>query len=646
MPERVQKLFITLNRILRILFKKFSAPRWMVFGLDTIAVFITFYLAYLLRYNLTIADVNEERALKQSVIVMIVYTVFFFVFRTYQGRIRHTTIRDTFNLFLTTTSSLIVLLGVTFFSRHNAPTSILHLPISILLIHWGIITVVLFFERVITKMLYELISTNTFNRKNILIYGAGSMGNTVKGVIESDKANNYRVIGFLDDDKKVQRKNIGGIKVYSPKKLNEKFIEKNKIQLLLFAMNYISPSRKSKIIEKSLDLGLELLETPQFDTWLNGELKVKQLRKVKPQDLLGREPIKLDMVKIQKELNGKTIMVTGAAGSIGSEIVRQLIRFDVKLLVLVDQAETPMFYLSNELTTHYNLSSVRMVIADVTHAEKMERCFEQFRPDIVFHAAAYKHVPVMEEHPHEAFRVNVGGTKILTDLSIQFAVEKFVMVSSDKAVNPTNVMGATKRLCEMYVQSIAQQPMLKTQFVTTRFGNVLGSNGSVIPLFTKQLEEGGPITITHPEITRYFMTIPEACQLVLEAGFMGKGGEIYVFDMGEPIMIVDLAKQMIRLSGLTPDKDIQIVFTGLRPGEKLFEELLADHENSLPTHHPKIMIARVRPVNAGLVMTTINHLLINLYRYSNHELVSTFREMVPEYHSSNKVYNGKSEVKD
>jgi FlaA1/EpsC-like NDP-sugar epimerase len=640
LPERVQILFTTLARILRTVFRKFSAPRWLVFGLDTIAVFATFYLAYLLRYNLIYSSVNAARALQQSVIVMAVYTAFFFVYRTYQGRIRHTTIRDTFNLFLTTTSSLVVLLGVAYFSRHTAPNSIFHLSYSILFIHWGIITVALFFERVITKMLYELISSSAFNRKNILIYGAGSMGNTVKGVIESDKVNNFRIVGFLDDDKKVQRKNIGGIRVYSPKKVNEKFIQKHKVQLLLFAMNYISPSRKSKMIEKALNLGLELLETPRFDTWLNGELNLKQLRKVRPQDLLAREPIRLDMVKIQQELNGKTIMVTGAAGSIGSEIVRQLIRFDVKQLLLVDQAETPMFYLNNELTTHYNLSSVRMIVADVTHAEKMEKCFAQFRPDIVFHAAAYKHVPVMEEHPHEAFRVNVGGTKILTDLSIQFAIEKFVMVSSDKAVNPTNVMGATKRLCEMYVQSITQQPMLNTQFVTTRFGNVLGSNGSVIPLFSRQLEAGGPLTITHPEITRYFMTIPEACQLVLEAGFMGKGGEIYVFDMGDPVKIIDLAKQMIRLSGLDPEKDIRIEFTGLRPGEKLYEELLADHENSLPTHHPKILIARVREVNAGQVMTTINHLLTNLYHYSNRELVKKFCELVPEYHSSNKVYNG------
>lgn len=395
------------------------------------------------------------------------------------------------------------------------------------------------------------------------------------------------------------------------------------------------------MISRALELGLELLETPRFETWLNGQIRVKQLRKVKPGDLLGREQIQLDMVKIQQELNGKTIFVTGAAGSIGSELVRQLIRFDLKQLILIDQAETPMFYISNELNTHYNHSSVRLVMADVTNAEKMHRCFQQYRPDIIFHAAAYKHVPIMEEHPQEAFRVNVGGTKILTDLAIEYQVEKFVMISSDKAVNPTNVMGATKRICELYVQGISQLPRINTQFVTTRFGNVLGSNGSVIPLFSRQIEEGGPITITHPEITRYFMTIPEACQLVLEAGFMGNGGEIYVFDMGEPVKIVDLAINMIKLSGLEPETDIKITFTGLRPGEKLFEELLADEENTIPTHHSKILIAQVRESNSERVISTIQFMLQNLYSLSNQRMVEMFSELVPEYHSSNKVYNGK-----
>lgn len=630
-----------LRLMLRKLFRRFSAPRWLVFTFDMLAVYASFYLAYLLRYNLIYSGVDNPRAFKQGIIVVVFYTISFLLFKTYKGRIRHTSIRDTFNLFLTTTTALITLLFFAWICRNNTNYLTLHLPYSILIIHYGMITVIFFFERVITKMAYEFISVSLSNRKNVLIYGAGSMGITVKGVIESDKSHNFKIVGFLDDNKKTQRKNIGGIQVYSPKCLTKKFIEKHNIKLLLFAINYIPPGVKSVVVEKALELGLELLETPQFDTWLNGEFHVKQLRKVKPQALLSRESIELDMEKIQGELNGKTIMVTGAAGSIGSEIVRQLIKFDVKLLILIDQAETPMFYMNNELNTGYNLSFVRMVMADVTNEEKMTKCFSQFQPDIVFHAAAYKHVPIMEEHPHEAFRVNVGGTKILTDLAIQFGVEKFVMISSDKAVNPTNVMGASKRICELYVQSISQDEHLKTQFVTTRFGNVLGSNGSVIPLFTKQLEDGGPITITHPEITRYFMTIPEACQLVLEAGFMGNGGEIYVFDMGEPVKIVDLARNMIKLSGLTPGKDVNIVFSGLRPGEKLYEELLANDENTIPTHHKKILIAKVAEVEKEYVLNEINHLLSNLYKYSNLEVVNKFRDLVPEYKTSNKVYKTK-----
>jgi len=639
--DELEKQKPSSRRILYRLFRIFSAPRWLVLAIDMIAVYLTFYFAYLLRYNLIYSIVKLDRALTQGIVVVLVYAGFFLLYRTYKGRIRHTTIRDTFNLFLTTTSSLLSLLVIAYIGRHTQAPRIFFLPYSILIIHWGIITVALFFERVIAKMAFETLTHSASSRKNILIYGAGSMGVTVKGVIESDPGHNYRIVGFLDDDKKAQRKRIGGIQVYSPKVLNEKFVAKNNIKVMVFAINDLPAARKSRRIESALQLGLELLETPKFDTWLNGEFRLKQLRKVKPQDLLGREAIKLDMVKIQQELNGKTIMVTGAAGSIGSEMVRQLIRFDVKQLVLIDQAETPMFYLNNELTVNYNVSAVRMVMADVTNAEKMRHCFNHYKPDIVFHAAAYKHVPIMEEHPQEAFRVNVGGTKNLTDLSIEYGVEKFVMISSDKAVNPTNVMGATKRICELYVQSMANHANIKTQFVTTRFGNVLGSNGSVIPLFTRQLEEGGPLTITHPDVTRYFMTIPEACQLVLEAGFMGKGGEIYVFDMGKPVRIVDLAHNMIKLSGLIPEVDIKIVYTGLRPGEKLYEELLANSENTQPTHHEKILIARVNEIDGQLVIRTINTLFKKLYFYSNLEMVEYFKKLVPEYKSSNKVYGGK-----
>jgi len=382
-----------------------------------------------------------------------------------------------------------------------------------------------------------------------------------------------------------------------------------------------------------IQLGCEILDTPSFDTWLNGQLQIKNLKKVNLEDLLAREPIRLDMERIRNGLSGKTILVTGAAGSIGSEISRQLTRFDARQLILVDQAETPSFYLGEELKGMCSGNNFKVIIGDVTRSEVMEHIFKRFRPEIVFHAAAYKHVPVMEVHPHEAFRVNVGGTKTLADLSIKYGVEKFVMISTDKAVNPTNIMGATKKVCELLVHAYSKQKEIRTQFITTRFGNVLGSNGSVIPLFNKQIKEGGPVTITHPDITRFFMTIPEACQLVLEAGFMGNGGQIYVFDMGEPIKIVDIAYNLIRLSGLEPEKEIKIVYTGLRPGEKLYEELFAEDEPMLPTYHPKISIAEVAGNNFEMIIPKIEAILESLYSLTEKDIIENMQKIVPGYKS-------------
>ena len=428
------------------------------------------------------------------------------------------------------------------------------------------------------KIFYEFASSSSNIRKNVLIYGSGEMGILVKRLLEGDPKNQYRIMGFIDDDKKLQGKKVDGYQVFSRKVLTREFIAENKIKVFIIAINKIASTKKKNVIESMIGFGCEILDTPSFDTWMNGQLEVKNLTKVKLEDLLGRDPIKLDLEKIQNGLTGKTILVTGGAGSIGSEIARQLTRFNTKQLILVDQAETPCFYLGEELKSKYPECNFRIIIGDVTRQEYMDEIFRLYRPEIVFHAAAYKHVPIMEVHPHEAFRVNVGGTKIISDLAIKYHAEKFVIISSDKAVNPTNVMGATKKICELLVHCQSRRKENTTQFITTRFGNVLGSNGSVIPLFNKQIGEGGPITITHPDITRFFMTIPEACQLVLEAGFMGNGGEIYVFDMGEPVKVLDVAINLIRLSGLEPHKDIKIKYIGLRPGEKLFEELFSVDE--------------------------------------------------------------------
>lgn len=518
-------------------------------------------------------------------------------------------------------------------SRINEWNIIFNIPVSILVIHSGSVMILLFFFRVFVKIFYEFASASSLEKKNVIIYGSGDMGIVVRRVIEADSKSPYRVKCFIDDDKKIQGKKVTGYPVYARHVLTKEFIEKEAIKAFIIAINNIAPAKKKEVIESVIELGCEILETPSFDTWFNGQLEIKNLKKVKFEDLLGREPISLDLEKIQKGLCGKTILVTGAAGSIGSEIARQLMRFDTKQLILFDQAETPAFYLNEELKRSRTGSNYRIIIGDVTNPEILEKVFIRYKPEIVFHAAAYKHVPMMEVQPHEAFRVNVGGTKNVAELAIKYQAEKFVMISTDKAVNPTNVMGATKKICELLVHTLSKRKDIGTQFITTRFGNVLGSNGSVIPLFKKQIDDGGPITLTHPDITRFFMTIPEACQLVLEAGFMGNGGQIYVFDMGEPVKVLDVATNLIRLSGLEPDKDIKIKFIGLRPGEKLYEELFSMDEPLVPTHHPKISIANISENNLENTYTRIEFILTALQTLSPKKVIEEMKEIVPGYKS-------------
>src|SRR5664280_2182419 len=620
------------GKIIRV-FKNHSLPRWLVFLLDTSAVFLSFLVAYILRYNFEFYNFDISTVFRQSYFVLAVYVVFILIFKSYSGMIRHTTIRDTYKIIATDFSALAVLFLVTFLSRKNAWSSIFNIPLSILLIHCGAVTILLFLFRVFIKMLYEFASSSSHERKNVLIYGSGEMGILVKRLIEGDPKDMYRLIGFIDDDKKIQGKNVDGYPVYSRQVLTKGFIENENVQVFIIAINDIPSLTKKEVIESMIGFGCEILDTPSFDTWMNGHLEVKNLKKVKFEDLLGRDPITLDLEKIQNGLSGKTILITGGAGSIGSEIARQLTRFKIKQLIIVDQAETPSFYLGEELKNKIPGCEFRIVIGDVTRAEDMEEIFRKYKPEIVFHAAAYKHVPVMELHPHEAFRVNVGGTKIISELAIKYRAEKFVMISSDKAVNPTNVMGATKKICELLVHSQSKRKGIKTEFITTRFGNVLGSNGSVIPLFNKQITDGGPVTITHPDITRFFMTIPEACQLVLEAGFMGNGGEIYVFDMGEPVRVMDVALNLIRLSGLEPYKDIQIKVIGLRPGEKLYEELFSMDEPMIHTHHPKISIARIAEADYECILPKINDTLTSIYTKTGSEVVVAMQEIVPGYTS-------------
>jgi FlaA1/EpsC-like NDP-sugar epimerase len=447
------------------------------------------------------------------------------------------------------------------------------------------------------------------------------------------------VLGFIDDNASKIDKTIEGIRVFSLSEAMEKFVDHYEGLQVIMAINNIGLQAKRKISDVFLDRGVVVKILPPVDKWVNGEFALNQIHNVKIEDLLGREEIQMNNKQISQEINSKSVLVTGAAGSIGSEIVRQLIAYFPAKIILIDQSESGLFDLEYELSSLIPLNTELVVkIADVTDKTRLAAIFKTHKPAFVFHAAAYKHVPLMEKNPYEAVKVNILGTQILADLSAEHGVAKFVMVSTDKAVNPTNVMGATKRFAEMYTQSLNDVDGINTKFIATRFGNVLGSSGSVIPLFKKQIERGGPVTVTHPDITRYFMTIPEACELVLEAATMGEGGEVFVFDMGESVKIVNLAKKMITLSGLRVERDIEIKYTGLRPGEKLYEELLNTDENTLPTHHPKILIAKVNSPSYVFMETQMQTIAQLLSASDANNLVSKIKEVIPEYKSNNSIF--------
>jgi FlaA1/EpsC-like NDP-sugar epimerase len=493
--------------------------------------------------------------------------------------------------------------------------------------------------RFLVKSFYESFINEFKPAVGVLIYGAGYSGLLTKNVIQNDRGINYQVLGFIDDNESKINKTIEGIRVYSLVEALDKFVDNYEGLQVIMAINNIGLQAKRKISDVFLDRGVIVKTLPPVDKWVGGEFAINQIHNVKIEDLLGREEIQMNNKRISEEMNSQAILVTGAAGSIGSEIVRQLIAYFPAKIILVDQAESGLFDLEYELSGLIPSNTELVVkVADVSDYQRMAYIFKTHKPGIVFHAAAYKHVPLMEKNPYEAVKINIIGTQVLAELAAENGVDKFVMVSTDKAVNPTNVMGATKRFAEMYTQSMNQLEGMRTKFIATRFGNVLGSNGSVIPLFKKQIERGGPVTVTHPEITRYFMTIPEACELVLEAATMGEGGEVFVFDMGESVKIVNLAKKMITLSGLRVDRDIEIKYTGLRPGEKLYEELLNNDENSLPTHHPKILIAKVNTPTYAFMEIQVAEMLQLLADGGNNELVAKIKQVIPEYKSNNSVY--------
>ena len=611
-----------------------NMPRWVIFFIDMGICVSSLVLAYLVRFNFSVPHGELQGIPRVAGLILGVRATSFFLSKTYQGIVKFTGSEDARRIFLVITigSLSYVLINTITFNFINRTFPI---PFSIIIIDCIATTFFMISLRVMFKGLYLELTTKGREKRNVVIFGAGDSGIITKRALEQDMLTKYNVVAFVDDDTNKQRKKIEGTSIVGIKQLDELLTDKE-ISTLIISVQNLSPQRKQQVVDICLNHDITVLTVPPVTNWINGELSTKQIKTLQIEELLERDPIQLHKENIKQEVAGKVILVSGAAGSIGSEIVRQVIRFSPEKIILLDQAESPLYEMEMELFDKYKQQKYTVVIGDIRNKDRMENVFRTFRPDIVFHAAAYKHVPMMENNPSESILTNVFGTKNLADLAVHYKVEKFVMVSTDKAVNPTNVMGASKRVAEIYIQSLNKKS--STKFITTRFGNVLGSSGSVIPRFRQQLENGGPITITHPDITRYFMTIPEACQLVLEAGAMGKGGEIFIFDMGESVKIVDLAKKMIKLSGLTLDKDIKIVFTGLRPGEKLYEELLADHENTLPTHHSQILVAKVKEYDFEEVSADIGELITLFDSQNNHSIVSKMKKLVPEFKSNNSVY--------
>jgi FlaA1/EpsC-like NDP-sugar epimerase len=556
--------------------------------------------------------------------------------KSYTGIVRYTGVQDAVRIATAVAISSFIILVINTLALGYS--TILSLTTLVIALYTVFTFLFLISYRVLVKYLFAYAKNYKMKKKSVVIFGAGDTGVATQRVLDNDGQSNIQIIAFIDDDRKKGSKNLNGVQIITFAAFKE-MANLQPVDELIIASYSLPTKRKNEVVDFCLDHDIKVLSVPPYSKWAEGKFNSRQLQSIKIEDLLERDPIQINNNQIKAQIKGKRILVTGAAGSIGSEIVRQLLPYTPELIVLCDQAETPLHNLELELLENGTRINCVSYLADITNNSRMEALFEEFKPQYVYHAAAYKHVPMMELCPTEAVRNNVVGVKLIADLSIKYNVERFVMISTDKAVNPTNVMGASKRMAEMYVQALSKQPEISTKFITTRFGNVLGSNGSVIIRFKEQIEKGGPVTVTHPNITRYFMTIPEACQLVLEAGSMGNGGEIFVFDMGQPVAIADLAKKMIRLYGLIPNIDVNITYSGLRPGEKLYEELLNDEENTTQTYHDKILIAKVRDVSLELVQqTTIELEQILATTNDEMQIVSKMKALVPEYISNNSVY--------
>lgn len=602
----------------------------MILTVDIALSIVSFIIAILLIKNFTLA--LDGTMVKTIALIVVVRGLSFVLFRTYAFIVRFFGLQNLAKLYVAICVGSLTLVTINATINYSW-----ELPLSVLIIDFIVLIFLLSSERFLMRHIsHGLTYINKKDKYKTILFGAGESGSLTTEMLSGNKSQPYHLKAIFDDNPNVHRKNLNGIPVYNPS-VFDSFVEKNKITHAILSIQNISPERKKEFVELCLKHDIIVQQIPPSEKWLRGELDVKSIQNINVEELLSRQPIKLNCKNIAQEIKGKIVVVTGGAGSIGSEIVRQCIRFGPKKLIIIDQAESPVVDIGLEIKEQLNFHDIETIVGDVMDKFLIDRIFNENRPDIVFHAAAYKHVPIMEEYPSEAIKVNILGTKNIADACVRFGVRKFVMISTDKAVNPTNVMGASKRIAEIYTQSLSHENST-TSFITTRFGNVLGSNGSVLLRFKKQIEAKQPITVTHPDIIRYFMTIPEACQLVLEAGSMGKGGEIFIFDMGKPVKILDLAINTIKLAGLRPYQDIDIVFTGLRPGEKLYEELLNNQEHTMPTHHKKIMKAKVREYEFERINDQIMH-LIKLAMANNHTaVVKQMKFIVPEFISKNSKY--------
>lgn len=614
----------------------FITPKWVVLLFDICINISAIFLAYAIRFNFSVKNIPTNDIKRFSIvftIIILLRLVSYLIGKTYSGLIRYTGSADALRILLVLFSGSFIFAIINLFTFFI--NGFFLIPYSIIIIEFLLSVFIMVTIRLTIKGIYSELKNPRKDKAGIIIIGSGEMALITKRTLDRDTVSKYYVDAFFTDNEKKFGKKIEGIDIINIKKIDT-YIEKKQPTLVIFAQESIDRKQKQTIAEICIAKSIKVLHIPPVNKWINGELSFNQIREIPIEDLLERDPIKLNKTGISKFITNKTVLITGAAGSIGSELVRQICRFIPKELILIDTAETPMHDLELEIEGLNIRSKYFMHLVDIRNKERISNIFVQHKPDIVFHAAAYKHVPMMERNPIESIETNCFGTKILADIAIKNMVDTFVMISTDKAVNPTGVMGATKRLAEIYVQALNNHS--KTNFITTRFGNVLGSNGSVIPLFKKQIEKGGPVTVTHPEITRFFMTIPEACQLVLEAASAGNNGKIFVFDMGKSIKIADLAKKMIKLSGMELDKDIKIVYTGLRPGEKLYEELLNKKENILPTYHPQILIAKVFAKELDEVNSTFEKLNKHVNNADADNAIVVLKQIIPEYKSNNSMF--------